>query len=115
MKVIYIAGPLGDSVGLHEREKLANVYRACGVGLALIRKGWSPIVPHLTFFMALHPDGADVLWEQWLKCDFELIRRCDALFYIGPSLGADRERRLAEELGLAVYTDLDEVPDEGGE
>ena len=37
----------------------------------------------------------------------------DALFFIAPSNGADHEKKLAEKLGLKIFTDISEVGDVG--
>lgn len=65
----------------------------------------TPIVPHLT-----------VLWdtvfphhyEDWMRYDFELIARCDAVFRLqGHSPGADRETTYAIELGIPIFGSAD--------
>jgi len=39
------------------------------------------------------------------------IKYCDALYYGGQSDGVDRERDIAERLGLKIYYSMEEVPD----
>lgn len=51
-----------------------------------------------------------VSYEQWLEQDLAWLERCDALFYLGASPGADREKARAEELGLQVFMEIAEVP-----
>lgn len=40
----------------------------------------------------------------------EWVARCDALFFIAPSAGANWERQIAEQLGKPVYDSFDQVP-----
>lgn len=106
---IYVAGPYtGDGT---RRAKLANIRRAVNVGRELFRKGHHPHVPHAaTDFL----DGHGT-WDDFMRLDLELIERwASALFYLGPSPGADRELAFAKRLGLKVFTALDEVPDVRG-
>jgi len=42
------------------------------------------------------------------------LQQCEALFYIGPSKGADIELARAKELGLQIFHELKEVPDMRG-
>jgi len=72
-----------------------------------------PYIPHLTHYVWLHPDG-DFAWGTWLALDSEWLRLCDALFFIGSSPGADMELVEARRIGLDIYTDLNDVPCQGG-
>lgn len=112
---VYVAGPYTAPTA---REVQANVNRALEVACALMRKGHSVYIPHLSHYVWLHPDG-DFSYEYWLQQSLVWLDECDALFFIGPSPGSDQERAYMESgwwhrvyVGpRKVYTSLDEVPD----
>lgn len=97
-KRIYIAGPitLGD-VEL-------NVHHGIAVADVLMRHGFCPYVPHLTYYWnQLFPHT----WEEWLHLDEAWIMVCDAILRLpGPSNGADREASFACEYGIPVFENL---------
>jgi len=107
MKRIYVAGPY---TAPNPRLTQLNVNRAIEIGCALIRKGWTPFIPHLTHYIWLHPKG-DFDWEVWMELDKVWLEVCDALFFIAPSRGANIELELAKKLGLKIYYKLEDVPD----
>ena len=109
---IYVAGPYTPSHGdLHDAARVAhkNTLRAIRVGIEIIERGHIPFIPHLTHFIHLEtkkPLPAEFYYNYdkiWLKC-------CDALLYLGPSEGADREKQLAKTLGLRIFHSIDEIP-----
>lgn len=100
---VYVCGPLSAD---NQRETDANVAIAKRVSLELMEKGHAPFCPHLAVYY-----NSDRTYEQWLEYDFVWLEQCEALFYIGPSKGADIELARAKELGMQVFTKLDEVPD----
>lgn len=49
-------------------------------------------------------------YEYWMSYDASIIEHCDGLFRMkGESLGADREVRQAESLGIPIFDDVDFV------
>lgn len=106
MKRIYIAGPYSAKTA---REVQANVNKAIETACMLIIEGWNPYIPHLSHYIWLHPWG-EFSWNKWLELDLEWLRLCDALFYLGPSRGADMEKRVAASMGMPIYTSLEELP-----
>jgi len=96
---VYLAGPisLGDPDD--------NVRRAAAVGLALLAAGFAPLIPQLTHLIAPDDVRGTVGYERWLESDLSFITVCDAVLRLpGESLGADRETRWAESLGIPVFT-----------
>lgn len=112
--LIYVAGPLANKDSMR---KLANIEHAMDIGYRLRLKGHVPIIPHLSHYFDayLHRTyGQREDAEFYMQWDFDLLRHCDALYFIGPSPGADREISLAGELGLEIFMSMDqvrEVPD----
>lgn len=105
---IYVAGPLGP----FGPGRAANVWTAGQAGLEVIRRGHHPLIPHLTHHLDAQARalGVHVDYERWMDLDFAWLARADALLYLGPSPGADRELAFACERGLLVLTSIDQVP-----
>ena len=97
----YVAGPLtaGDPV--------LNVRTAVEAAQRLLEAGLVPFVPHLSMFWHLVcPNG----YETWMGMDLAWLEACDVLLRLpGRSPGADREVVRAFELGLPVYTSVDDL------
>ena len=109
---IYIAGPYGKRNNAENHTLEQNVQVAISVARELIARGHEPLVPHLYHFV-------DLDWEEtcgedrWLEICLSWIPCCDALYYIGPSYGADMEKAKAEVLNIPVYETMEDIPDVG--
>ena len=101
MRYIYVAGPYTKG------DVALNVKHALYAATVLFAMGYMPYVPHLTHFWHLiYPHD----YEDWMRLDFEWIRRCDALLRLsGESAGADREVAFATELGIPVFYAVEEL------
>jgi len=99
METVYVASPY--TIG----NQAENVRAQIDAGDKLMTAGFCPILPLLTHFQHLiHPR----LYEDWMKHDFHLIGFCDYFIRLpGESLGADREKEYAHNLGIEVYIDLE--------
>lgn len=103
---VYVAGPLSKPDGGLQK----NVDDGRVAGLALIRAGYSPMVPHLTCFMGgndpeLLPGGT--VHEDWYSVDLPWVSVCQAVLRLpGESRGADMETGLAYKIGIPVYYSL---------
>ncbi len=108
--LIYVAGPYSaDS----DAGRIANVNHAMAAGRVILQKGHWPFIPHLThYFDEWHNARHDVRLdaETYMQWDFAILRRCDALLYLSPSPGADRELALARELGIPIYLIVEAIP-----
>lgn len=116
-KVIYVAGAISKG-GIH-----GNVRRAFEAGLALLRAGLSPLVPHGTVFWGLrresdgYADGyapevlpGGVPYADWMRLSIDLVRRCDAVLRLpGESEGADAECAEAGRRGIPVLLTVADV------
>lgn len=111
-KLIYVSGPLSgkdNHIG-----SLSNVKRAVEVAEKLYEKGWYSIVPHLCVFYhkiikRSKPDYTPT-YARWIGQDLVLLSKCDAMFYIAPSPGADAELKFALANNIKVYYHIDDVP-----
>ena len=112
-KLAYVAGPIskGDIV--------ANLMKAHDAGMALLKGGLAVIVPHGNCFWgnltkggyhlpsAFVPEACPggTTHADWMGCDLEIVRRCDAVLVIEGwknSEGARGEVDEAVRLGLPV-------------
>jgi len=107
---VFVAGPYtaGD-----EYEVDANVGRAEEISREILRRGHYPYCPH----------SMTRGWESYRNVDYEDVMRmtlafirekADALFFIAPSPGADRERAEAVKKGIPVYVDFATLGNRGG-
>lgn len=97
--LVYIAGPLsGDNLWA----KIRAAVRAADL---VVAAGGVPFIPHLFALWAMMTDQAEAReYESWMRLDFVMITRCNALFRIeGESSGADREVELARALEVPVF------------
>ena len=97
---IYVAGPYSIGSEAH------NVRVALEAGEALLRRGYSPYVPHLNHLWHLvFPHS----YETWLALDAEYLKACDAVWRLpGESPGADKEVALAKARHIPVYYKLED-------
>lgn len=103
----YVAGPFSAET---QEERDFNVLHASEIGLNLMRKGHMAHVPH----SATERWHGKLEYEDFMRLDLSLIEHwATALFFIGPSPGANRERALAEKLGLPIYERTCDVPEVG--
>lgn len=112
-KVVYVAGPIsrGDLV--------ENITQAHAAGVALMKAGITPIVPHGsvfwgntivsgTFVPEALPAGTTV--EDWYGMDEALVARSDAVLRLeGASTGADLEVAQALREGKPIFYSIEEV------
>ena len=98
---IYIAGPYSSNP-----EK--NMKIAEEIGVQILKRGHIPFIPHKHTFG--WEKRNDVTYEDFLRLDFAWLECCDALFFIGRSLGADRELEHSKKLNIPVYYKIDDIP-----
>lgn len=108
---IYISGPFtSDSDGnFHMDPKIMadNREKAKKIGIRLAKLGHDPYVPHT------HIGGweSEIEYDEIMRIHLTFIRSwADALFYLGPSKGADIEKFEAEKLGIQVFTKIEDIP-----
>jgi hypothetical protein len=100
--LVYISGPI--SLG----NTIVNVRNGC-LAWETLRAGGlcTPIAPHWSI-------QQEMVWPithaEWIEYDLELVARCDAVLRLpGESKGADQECLFAQQLGLPVFHDLNEL------
>src|SRR5260370_42497834 len=106
---IYIAGPY---TATEPMDLERNTKSAIDVGIALLKMGHTPFIPHLPHYVDLRAkeSNIDISWSEYMRWDEAWLRQCDALLYLAPSRGADIELQTAQSLGKTIFYHLDEVP-----
>ena len=108
----YLTGTDGDPDLIRQ-----NLARMEAMALPLFEKGHLAVVGEwLAWPVITAAGGQSHQSEQFSRYQYpvahRLLHRCDAVLRIpGESRGADLECDLAREVGMPVYTSLDEVPD----
>lgn len=108
---IYVSGPYSatNSGSNEEKQKQieSNIKEADKIAIELVKKGHFPFVPH-----TMMRDWEN-LTNRSLTLDIckKWVERCDAFYFIGPSEGAEIERKVAVEYHLPVYRSLNDIPE----
>ena len=101
MKIVYIAGPYGDSGGYLAIER--NIARAREAAVFLAERGIGFFCPHLN--SAHFECIIEQPTEFWYEMDLRLLDACDAILMVEGwqnSNGARAELERAQRLGLPV-------------
>lgn len=98
---VYVAGPIA-SHPQHETNRALMLCREfIKTGVIL------PFSPHTSVLWDI---VTPMHYEQWMEYDLDVIRHMDALYRIdGESPGSDREVAFAQELGIPVFTQPDDL------
>ena len=117
-KKVYIAGPISKGV---LAENLANAHNA---GIALLRAGFAPMVPHGSCFwgnsvcsrcpseFAFHPEAnhSGFAHSEWLDMDLAWVAVADGVLRLpGESVGADKEVAFALSKNIPVFTSIEDA------
>lgn len=116
--LIYVAGPYTphdmSNIDVAQRELEENVRIAVDAATDIIRKGHIPFIPHTHtqgFALRTSLEQNDELAEQlYYRWDDVILARCDAIYLVAHSPGADNEWDLAGELGLLQFRFMEEIP-----
>jgi len=103
---IYVAGPYGDSNLKHIIAR--NVAAADAIGRELALLGHTPYIPHKTTWG--WEDDPRITYDDCICIDLEWLGLCDALFFLGPSPGANLELEVAVRCGKRIFVSIGEVP-----
>lgn len=107
---IYIAGPYTAST---PQQIGKNVKRADEIARELLYRGYDPFCPHK---MTQGWENDDRLtMNDFLMMDTAYLLDCDALLFLGRSPGANKEREIAERVGMPVFENIDDIPISGGD
>lgn len=109
---IFISGPYSapDKEGKQKQDEIdQNIAKANEIAVEIAKKGHFPFVPHT--MMRGWEDTGEVERSRALNIGKKWIKKCDALYFIKESGGAEEERQVAVELNLPIYRNLNDVPD----
>lgn len=104
-KYVYVSGPLSNGNTLPRSECMVNIENALGVGEQLIKAGFIPYIPHLSWFME-----KALTYNKWIDFDLHWVDKCDVVLRMpGESKGADKEVEYANSKGKPVVSSVDEL------
>lgn len=114
--LILIAGPYRSGTGHAPELMAANLARLEQAAWPVFRAGHVPMIGEWVALPVLRSAGAtgvtDPLAEHVMYPTAQrLLQHCDAVLRLpGASTGADQDVAIAHERGLAVYTELEQIP-----
>jgi hypothetical protein len=114
--LILIAGPYRSGTNDDPHLIEGNVQRMESFALPIFRAGHIPILGEWLALPLVKLGGStkigdEVFNEVFHPIAVRLLEKCDAVLRVGgPSAGADEMVRVGRSLGLAIYTDLTEIP-----
>ncbi|MBK4783129.1 MAG: NUDIX hydrolase [Pantoea sp. Pent] len=114
--LILIAGPVrsgtkGDPVLIH-----ANMRKLDEAALQVYHKGHTPVIGEWLALPLAAVAGSQAIGDEISEAYLypvahRLIQHCDAILRMpSASHGADNDIRIGRELGLKIYTNIDEIP-----
>lgn len=109
---IYVSGPYSASNVQAADKKMKiekNIEEANEVAVRLAHKGHFPFVPHT--MMRGWEDEQKVERSLALNICKKWVEKCDALYFIATSPGAEEEKQVAVALNMPIYRNLDDIPD----
>jgi len=116
--MILIAGPYRSGTGNDPKLIKKNMDNLESVALPIFRKGHVPMIGEwvanpLIELAGSKKVGDEIFNEIQYPTAHRLLAKCDALLRIkGESKGADQDVKIAKKLGLKIYYDLNEIPNE---
>jgi hypothetical protein len=114
--LILISGPYLSGTDGDPEKVTRNLAAMEAMALPLFERGHLALVGEWLAWPVIRAAGgkdhADAVFQQYqYPVAHRLLSRCDAVFRIpGASRGADIETAKAREMGLQVFTHIDEVP-----
>lgn len=109
---IFVSGPYGFDDTLDTEARRGNAVNATVLAVQLLWRGHYPFVPHLYHLAAVTAAeaGLQIHETTFVSAGISFLKQCDAILYYLSSPGADRELEVAEQIGLDVFKDINEVP-----
>lgn len=116
--MILIAGPYRSGTGNDPKLIKENMARLESMALPLFRKGHIPMIGEwvanpLIKLAGSTEVGDKIFNEIQYPTAHRLLTKCDAVLRIeGTSKGADQDVEVAKKLGLKIFYDIEDIPDE---
>ena len=110
--LIYVSGPYSPQTNETDPARKQamieeNIKKAEQIGVDIAKKGHLPFIPHT---MMRGWEGKHFKRQEVLDICVGWVKKCDALYFIGRSDGAEEEWKTAVELHKPVYRKLDDLP-----
>jgi len=101
---VYIAGPYTSRDAEKRKE---NMQKAREIGTQIMKMGHHPYCPHT--HTGTWEDSSGLAYEEFMQLHLTILESwAEAMFFIGSSPGADREKAKAEALGIPVFTSIEQ-------
>ena len=116
MEMILIAGPYRSGTNDVPELMAANVKVMESFALSIFRAGHIPVLGEWFALPLAQLGGSlragdDVFNEVFHPIAVRLLRKCDGVLRVGgPSAGADEMVRVGRQLGLKIYSRIQEIP-----
>lgn len=99
---VFISGPMSTC-----GEPSANWREAAKAAGELLALGFSPYVPHVSWLLAAVAENPV---DDWRGLALDWVGACDIVLRLpGESRGADAECKRARELGIPIFTSVEEI------
>ena len=114
--LILIAGPYRSGTNDDPALIQKNVDRMESYALSIFRAGHIPILGEWLALPMVKLAGSKMIgdeafYEIFHPIAVRLLEKCDAVLRVGgPSAGADEMLRVGKQLGLKLYSTLEEIP-----
>ena len=114
--MILIVGPYRSGTGNDPGKMAANLERLETTAIGVYRRGHLHVIGEWVALPLMRRAGmnevGDLIYEEFAyPASHRLLHCCDAIFRIeGTSDGADGDVRLAHQLGMAIFRELEEIP-----
>lgn len=114
--MILIAGPYRSGTNNNIELIKRNMDRLESVALPIFRKGHIPMIGEwvanpLIELAGSKEVGDDIFQEIQYPTAHRLLTKCDAILRIeGESKGADQDVKIAKELGLKIFYNVNDIP-----
>lgn len=116
--VILIAGPYRSGTNDDPELIEKNMHALEAMALPIFNKGHIPMIGEWVALPLMKLAGSkkigDHIWDEiQYPVAHGLLKKCDAVLRIpGSSKGADQDVAIAKSLGLKIFYNLDEIPNE---
>lgn len=114
--IILIAGPYRSGTNDDPEKMAENLRRLEAAAYPIFQTGHIPMIGEWVALPVWHSAGGQAIGDDLYEEIFyptagRLLQHCDAVLRLeGASNGADNDVRIAQERGLPVYYDIEDIP-----
>lgn len=113
--MVLVAGPYRSGTNDNPEMMAANLERLESITLELFEAGYLPVIGEWIALPLMRRAGSTVVGDEIYQryaypVAHRLLQNCEAVIRLaGPSTGADEDVRRAGELGISVYSSVQEL------